>query len=118
MTTSGGEHTPDRLLDLAHRAHSLALDSINSANFREATAWAAVGRLRMEMYRAALATHCPDCLGRGVVAVPCTNARCAEDHGDLDNHRQHWGPCPNRMTHPWIPDPAADSAPGAPPAHQ
>ncbi|MEU5661914.1 hypothetical protein [Streptomyces longwoodensis] len=111
MTTHGGEHTPDRLLDLARRAHSLALDSITNGAFPEATAWASVGRLRMEMYRAALATHCPDCEGRGVVAVPCTNAHCTEDHGDLDNHRQHWGPCPNRVTHPWIPDPAADTAP-------
>jgi hypothetical protein len=113
MTTPSGERTPDRLLDLARRADSLALDSIKNNAFLEATAWAAVGRLRMEMYRAALATHCPDCEGRGVIAVPCTNANCTADHGDLANHRQHWGPCPNRVTHPWIPDPAADTAPGS-----
>lgn len=87
------------LLAGAHAADHAATLALKRGQMSRARTLAVIGRLRMDLYRQALAAECPDCCGRGQVGRACTSADCpqaGERHLDFES-------CPNRRTHPCPP---------------
>lgn len=84
------------LLAGAQAAEHAAAFALGKGALSLARAHALIGRLRMDLYRQALAVECPDCRGRGQVGEPCTDADCPQ----ASERHLHFDPCPNRRTHP------------------